>query len=308
MRTDCPESRPCATAAEPVATVTRAAQPYLERVLLRWVDVYDFSEPSPDRATGRTHGAPNRLLTALELPRVLGEYGVSRALDAAGAVVPGPSAGAGRPVLVLPGFAANDRLTGRLRGHLRQRGFRVHGWGLGSNHGLTDPIVDGLPRRLDELAGRYDEPVAVVGWSFGGLLARWLAHTHTDHVRQVVTLGSPWRAEGERTRATAMFERSRVRHGIAPDARAIVDLLREPVPVPLTAVWSRSDGVVPWRGCLVDETTDPAPAENVEVVSSHVGLVANPFALAVVVDRLRQDPEDWQPFAWRRLVTEVRAG
>jgi pimeloyl-ACP methyl ester carboxylesterase len=270
--------------------------------------VYDFT----DHTDAAASGGPSRLLTALELPRVVGEYGASRLLDTAARVLPPPLAGGrvgeDRPVLVLPGFAANDRLTGRLRSHLAQRGFRQHGWRLGSNHGLTERIVDGLPDQLEVLAEHYGQPISLVGWSFGGLLARWLAHTHPDGVRQVVTLGSPWRPEGEQTRATAMFERSRARNGIVDDARAIVDRLRRPVPVPLTAVWSRSDGIVPWRGCVVDESTDPVPAENVEVVSSHVGMVANPIPLAVVVDRLRQDPADWQPFSWRRLFPEVRAG
>ena len=259
--------------------------------------VYDFE----GEHAGAGGGSPARALMLLELPRWTVEYGASRVLDLAAAALPEQDLGAGRPVLVLPGFSAHDRLTGRLRGHLVQRGWQVHGWELGSNHGLTEKIVTGLPQRLAEVAERYDEPVAVVGWSFGGLLARWLAHEHPDRVRQVVCLGSPWRAEGERTRATGMFERSREKHGIVENAREIVDLLRGPVPVPLTAVWSRTDGIVPWRGCTVDEQADP-PAENVEVVSSHVGMVANPLVLSVVVDRLRQDPAAWEPFAWRNVL------
>ncbi len=247
-------------------------------------------------------GGPHRALMALELPRWTVEYGASRLIDLTRAAVPGErDLGHGRPVLVLPGFSAHDRLTGRLRGHLAQRGWRVHGWGLGSNHGLTERIVEGLPRRFAEIADRHDEPVSVVGWSFGGLLARWLAHEHPDQVRQVLCLGSPSARHGERTRATGMFEKSREKHGIAANAREIVDLLRGPVPVPLTAVWSKTDGIVPWRGCTVDERTSP-PAENVEVVSSHVGMVANPLVLSVVVDRLRQDPDAWEPFAWRNLL------
>lgn len=269
--------------------------------------VYDFNDHGAATPGG---GGPHRGLLLLELPRWTVEYGASRLVDlartASGPVLPGDrDLGRGRPVLVLPGFSANDRLTGRLRGHLGRRGWEVHGWDLGSNHGLTETIVTGLPRRLAEIADRYDEPVALVGWSFGGLLARWLAHEHPDRVRQVVCLGSPWRAEGERTRATGLFERSREKHGIVDHAREIVDRLRGPVPVPLTAVWSRSDGIVPWRGCTVDEHdggAGRAPAENVEVVSSHVGMVANPLVLSVVVDRLRQDPAAWQPFAWSRVV------
>lgn len=264
--------------------------------------VYDFEGGHGGAAGG---GTPGRALMLLELPRWTVEYGASRLLDLAAVALPERDLGAGRPVLVLPGFSAHDRLTGRLRSHLAQRGWQVHGWELGSNHGLTEKIVTGLPRRLAEVAERYDEPVAVVGWSFGGLLARWLAHEHPETVRQVVCLGSPWRAEGERTRATGMFEKSREKHGIVENARAIVDLLRGPVPVPLTAVWSKTDGIVPWRGCTVDEhdgADGRPPAENVEVVSSHVGMVANPLVLSVVVDRLRQDPAAWEPFAWRHLL------
>lgn len=263
--------------------------------------MYDF-EGDHGAAAG---GGPAPWLLALEAPRFGIEYGASRALDLTACLLRADRhLGQGRPVLVLPGFSANDRLTGRLRGHLAQRGWDVHGWGLGTNHGLTEQIVTGLPRRFAEIAEQSGQPVSVVGWSFGGLLARWLAHQHPDQVRQVITLGSPWRAEGEQTRATAMFERSREKHGMVEEAREIIDLLRGEVPVPLTAVWSKSDGIVPWRGCVVDATADDrapgaAPAENVEVVSSHVGMVANPLVLRVVVDRLRQDPAAWQPFAGR---------
>lgn len=257
--------------------------------------MYDFQGELG--APGSSDGPP-RALMLLELPRFAAEYGASRLVDLA---LPERDLGKGRPVLVLPGFSASDPMTGRLRGHLEHRGWRTHGWGLGSNHGLTERIVDGLPGRFAELAQRYEQPVSVVGWSFGGLLARWLAHERPQDVRQVICLGSPWRAEGERSRATRFFERSRLRHGIVENARDIVDRLRGPVPVPLTAVWSKSDGIVSWRGCTVDERPTP-PAENVEVLSSHVGMVANPLVLAVVTDRLSQDPQAWAPFSWRRLL------
>jgi len=266
--------------------------------------VYDFereteSAPGADDAGQTPHDQPSRLLTALEFPRWLGEYAASRVLDT---VSRSSDLGEGRPVLVLPGFAASDFVTGRMRAHLRQRGFRVHGWRLGRNIGLTDRLVEGLIDRFVEVADRYDEPVSIVGWSFGGLLARRVAHEQPERVRQIICLGSPWKAEGERTRATAMFERSRIRHGLSDRARDIVDQLRQPVPVPTTAIWSRSDGITSWSGCSVDETTTPAIAENIEVPSSHVGMVANPLVLAVVVNRLRQDPETWQRFEWRQLL------
>lgn len=260
--------------------------------------MYDFQDEQGADA-GRAAGGPHRALLLLELPRVAGELAASHAVDL---VAPRRPSGDGRPVLVIPGFSATDGMTGRLRSHLKRHDFRVHGWGLGSNIGLTDSLIDGLIDRFEAIRKQYDEPVSLVGWSFGGVLARWLAHTYPGDVRQIVCLGSPWRAEGERTRATGMFERSRRKHGISDRARPMVDLLRGPVPVPCTAVYSKSDGIVPWRGCAVDPATHP-PAENVAVLSSHVGMVANPLVLDVVVDRLSQDPDDWRDFSWREALT-----
>lgn len=256
--------------------------------------MYDFEG---DQGNSRTQAArpPHRALLFLELPRVAAEYTASRAIDL---VAPRKSPGAGRPVLVIPGFRGTDGMTGRLRSNLKRNGFRAHGWGQGANIGLTDPLIDGLVERFETLHKRYDQPVSVVGWSFGGLLARWLAHTWPTEVRQIVCLGSPWRAEGEKTRATAMFEKSRQKHGISDRAKPMVELLRGPVPVPTTAVYSHTDGIVAAHGCSVDESADPI-AENVVVPSSHGGMVANPLVFDVVVDRLSQDPDDWQPFEWR---------
>jgi len=261
--------------------------------------MYDFEgdkSPAAGSAGERpSHDAPSRALMFLEAPRAIGEYAASRAIDLVGPRCP---TGNGRPVLVIPGFQATDRMTGRLRDHLKRHDFNAHGWAQGANVGLTDQRIDGLIERFETLHQQYDEPLSLVGWSFGGVLARWLAHTYPENVRQIVCLGSPWRADGEKTRATAMFERSRRKHGISDRARPMVDLMRGPVPVPVTAVFSKTDGITSWRGCTVDESETPR-AENVVVPSSHIGLVANPLVLDVVVDRLTQDPNHWQPFSWR---------
>lgn len=264
--------------------------------------MYDFAhEDHP--ATAAAYGTPPLVLTAAEALRFPVELGSSLVSD----LVWLPStAERGRPVLVIPGFMADDPLTARLRGHLGRRGYDPHPWGQGRNVGLIDPIIDGLLERFDEIAAAHpSEQVSVVGWSFGGLLARWLAHRRTDRVRQVVCLGSPWRADGERTRATRMFEASRRKHGLSDRARDIVDELRQPLPVRATAVWSRTDGIAHWKGCRLD---DGPLTENVAVPSSHVGLVSNPLALAVVDDRLDQDLADWQPFSWSRCLTRRALG
>jgi len=265
--------------------------------------VYDLSARREGWARRDALPTPSWLWTACEPGRFSAELPTSLLVDA---VTPVREDGRGRPVLVLPGFSSADNATAVGRRHLRRLGYRTHGWGLGSNHGLTDQIIDGVLDRFDELHARYDEPVSVVGWSFGGLLARWVAHQRPSAVRQVVCLGSPYRPEGEHTRTTPFFERSARTHGLSERAFDVVDTLRRPLPVPVSVIYSRTDGIVNWRACALTEAElDSGRGENISVPSSHVGLLTNPISLAALADRLAQDPTDWQPFSWSRCLQRM---
>ena len=266
----------------------------------RETPLYDLSSRRADASTGIPSTdtpvarlpKPSLFLTACEIGRASVEYSSSLLVDT---LVPAADDGQGRPVLVLPGFYSPDSATRRCRSHLRGHGYHPHGWRMGRNFGLTDEIIDGVLARFDEVQARHDERISVVGWSFGGLLARWLGHQRSERVRQVICLGSPYRVEGEHTRTTPLFERAVRTHGFSTRAFEVVDTLREPLPVPVTAIYSKTDGMVNWRGCTIGETED---GENIAVPSSHVGLVSNPLSLAVLTDRLAQDPRHPQPFDW----------
>jgi pimeloyl-ACP methyl ester carboxylesterase len=134
--------------------------------------------------------------------------------------------------------------------------------------------------------------VSLVGWSLGGIFARTLVRRSPELVRQVVTLGSPFRlARSDQSRATRVFERFshlHVEHLSLP-----LEDGAEPLPVPTTSVYSRYDGIVAWRACL----DAPGPfAENVEVYGSHLGLGHNPAVIWAVTDRLAQPEGAWRPF------------
>ena len=198
----------------------------------------------------------------------------SRSLWEAGALLPAlpllalAPRGDGHPVLVLPGFMASDRSTAILRRFLGSLGYRVHGWNLDRNVGPTPAIRDGLVERLREIA-RDGRRVSLVGWSLGGIYARELARRFPSAVRLVITLGSPFRDPRERVRE---------------------------LPVPATAIYSRSDGIVSWRRCVDD---DGGSRENVEVDSSHLGMGHHPRVLMIVADRLAQPQGEWRPFRSR---------
>jgi hypothetical protein len=199
--------------------------------------------------------------------------------------------GDGHPVLVLPPFLLSDLATRALRRFLRDRGYAVSGWGLGRNLGPTPEIVAGLAQRLDEIRRRHARTVSLIGWSLGGVYARELARVAPSEVRQVITLASPFRDLDAVNvpRFMRAFGNRRPHEG----QTAIRERMHLPLPVPTTAIYSRSDGIVAWRSCA----ESPGPlCENVEVESSHLGIGYHPAALLTIADRLAQLEGAWKPF------------
>jgi len=205
--------------------------------------------------------------------------------------------GDGHPILVLPGFMASDFSTRALRRFLRDSGYAAHGWKLGRNVGPKQETVDGLVRRLADLRKRYERRVSLIGWSLGGVYARELARNFSSDVRQVITLASPFRDLEAATNVPRFLISRRQRH---PNEAFLRASLRAPIPVPTTAIFSRSDGIAAWQSCL----EEPGPkSENLEVESSHLGIGHHPVVLLTIADRLAQPESEWRPFqppsGWR---------
>ncbi len=99
--------------------------------------------------------------------------------------------GEGEPVLVLPGFATGDTSTLVLRSYLRWLGYRPYGWGQGINRGDVRKLLHPMIGRTHSPSVRHDQPVQLIGWSLGGVIAREVARERADLVAGVITLGSP---------------------------------------------------------------------------------------------------------------------
>jgi len=248
---------------------------------------------------------PPRLLRDFELPRAAWELGAYYYASR-------PTAwfaprGDGHGVLVLPGFLTSDVATRPLRAFLRRLGYDARPWLLGRNVGPTDAIVDGLSRRLRDVQTTTGRRVSLVGVSLGGIFARDLARSHPDLVRQVITLGSPFRlpvrySGPELTNTGPLYRALRPWHSARAAERPEEDDLPL-LSVPSTALYTRTDGVVPWQSCI--ERAGPT-SESVEVWGSHSGLGHNPLALVVIADRLAQPEGTWQPFR-RHVLWRMRA-
>jgi alpha-beta hydrolase superfamily lysophospholipase len=224
--------------------------------------------------------------------RTVGEYVAARRAISEMAQWP---RGDGHPVLVLPGFLAGAASTQFLRQALRRLGYRAYDWRLGTNLGIRPGMIKQLPARLDEIRARNDgRKVSVIGWSAGGIFARELARARPGDVRMVITLGSPIRGNQQATHAWRMWRLLNRK----PQARQVVSeaariAREEPLQVPTTCIYSKSDGIVAWQCCL---SRPAAETENIEVRSTHLGYGHNVETLRVIADRLAQPEGQWRPY------------
>jgi len=200
--------------------------------------------------------------------------------------------GDGHPVLTLPGFLATDLSMVPMRHYLSELGYQTHAWRMGRNTGGVSRMQSALHDRLGEIFMATGRKVSLVGWSLGGVYARYLALQAPEMVRYVVTLGSPFADDVRATNATRLYE-ALSGETVDPDA-ALSKAVAGDLPVPTSAIYSKADGVVNWRTA---RSRPSATAENIEIhLASHVGLGVNPAALWAVADRLSQAEGQFQQF------------
>jgi hypothetical protein len=215
-------------------------------------------------------------------------------------------------VILAPGFGSDDRYLAPLRHYLSRRGFCAEGWGLGRNlaginlpHRLEDlserwQFSDKLDyngeasvpylcdRLIDRIRERHTEtglPVSLIGWSLGGYLCREAARDLPDIVRSVVTLGAPTIGGPKYTAAATLFRK----RGMDLDWIEAEIKKREIVPIgqPITAIFSKSDGIVSWQACIDHYSEN---VQHVEINGSHLGLGFNPSVWKQILAALESTP------------------
>lgn len=193
--------------------------------------------------------------------------------------------GDGRPVLLLPGLVNSDRSNFVMRRYLATLGYRTYGWELGRNLGAKAVGRDAerLIARIESIREETGEPVTLVGVSLGGIMARLIAHRRPELVREVITVSSPYAGSPTATNVWRAFEWLT---GDRIGDPAVTDMLEEaarPLPMPATAIWSRSDGLV--NGLICHQPDDPG-CRAIEVNSGHLGVQMRPEVLLAIAEVL----------------------
>jgi pimeloyl-ACP methyl ester carboxylesterase len=211
----------------------------------------------------------------------------------------GIPSGDGSPVIVVPAFLSRDCHLIEFRWWLRRLGYNA----LPSRIGLNADCPNILARRLaDSVERAYflgRGRVHLIGHSLGGLLARAVAAMFPEHVRSVITLGSPFR--GITVHPALHCAALGVRWLVLKKRRNTVPLscyrddcnctfacgLDRSMPrtVAQTAIYTPIDGVVDWRFCKTGNSS-----VDCAVPATHTGLVCNALVYELIARRLATAP------------------
>ncbi len=188
--------------------------------------------------------------------------------------------GNGQRVIDLPGWKAPEASNVLMRTWLRRLGYDAHPWGLGTNQGSVERDVELLTERLRTSGGA---PVALIGWSLGGTVAREVARVLPDRVSRVITYGSPIIGGPTHTLGATAYGAEECARVEALGRQLDAD---SPIRVPLTTIYTRRDGVVDWRACVDRYSPN---VTHVEVGSTHLGLGVDPDVWITIAQALAAD-------------------
>lgn len=199
--------------------------------------------------------------------------------------------GDGHVVVVVPGLLASNASTLLLRLFLSDKAYVVHGWNQGRNMGTVEQF-DAFIAEIDALHRSTSAPISLVGWSLGGIASRWVAHNNPTAIRQVITLGSPFRRD---PRTSPIWPLYQLASGVRSEdftPQRLAAVAATPA-VPTTSIVSVDDLISP-----IADGFQPASAtsETIQINGSHTALANNATAWRIIADRLGQPSGNWHPF------------
>ena len=172
-----------------------------------------------------------------------------------------------KTVLIIPGFGGGDMSVWPLKMFLRTQDHQAYSWGLGINHSQIEKFVEPLINRLKHLTDKHGEPVSLIGWSLGGIFARELARYQPQYIASVLTMGSPVIVG---PRVTALRKLSGLfGWDLEQIEQDMIMRFDTPIEHPITAIYSKLDGIVSWQACI--DHWSPK-VQHHEVTTSHMGM------------------------------------
>lgn len=220
--------------------------------------------------------------------------------------------GDGTLVVVIPGLFGNDLYLNPLRFWLRNVGYAPVSSSLWMNAGCMRRLQKEVLAQIARRINGGTNPIALIGHSRGGILARAIAGELRDRVSHLITLGSPTGAYKRAVETRQIYNssqgelRSMVVRASAfalrvldPDCRfpscecEFLENVARPLDrsTAFLSIYSRDDEIVPVDALAASE------GERREVRGAHSSLVYNPAVYRLVGDFLATTKDNWKASA-----------
>ena len=203
--------------------------------------------------------------------------------------------GDGSPVVLVPGFLANDFYLYDFYFWLKRIGYTPYLSNIGWNADCLNVLVNKLSETISTAHEETGKKVHLIGHSLGGVLSRGAAAQRLDLVSSVITLGSPFRGVKSHPYLLEIAEKIRRRiftqNNDSPpncytgycDCVAVADMQKVlPDTIKKTAIYSKTDGVVHWENCIYRDER-----KNFEVSGTHIGMAFNYQVYKLIAERLK---------------------
>ncbi len=189
--------------------------------------------------------------------------------------------GEGKPVILIPGFQAGENTMEPLRAFLERHNFSAVHWGLGRNLGDVPDLAPQVTQKIQAFAALTRRPVALVGWSLGGYLARESARDLPKQVSQVITFGTPAWGGPKYTVAGRLYEKQGL--DLIEVENGIFARFDRPIQQPITAFFNKNDGIVNWH-CCIDHWSPNV--KHIEIPEPHLGMAFSARLFREVANKL----------------------
>jgi len=207
--------------------------------------------------------------------------------------------GDGSAVVLVPGFLGSDLYLSHIGSWLDRIGYQSFYSGIKLNADCPNLLIRRyLNESIEQACKSSRGKIHLIGHSLGGTIALSAAAQMPDRIASVITLGAPIRgleAHASIQHAADLVRKQILqRHGRAVlptcyTARctcAFVESLQIELPksVRQTAVYTKTDGILNWKVCRTGD-----PKVDVEVSSTHIGMVFSPLVYGIVAKRLAEN-------------------
>jgi triacylglycerol lipase len=206
--------------------------------------------------------------------------------------------GDGSAVVLVPGFLGTDLYLSHFSSWLRRIGYQPFYSGIRLNADCPNLLIRRyLNETIEQACKSTRGKIHLIGHSLGGTIAVSAAAQMPDRIASVITLGGPIR--GLEAHASIQHAADLVRkqilarhgRGVLPTcytARCTCDFVESlkgdlPKSVRQTAIYTKTDGILNWKVCRTGD-----PEVDIEVSSTHIGMVFSPLVYSIVAQRLAE--------------------